>query len=791
VPRALISGRTPRREYGFAEESLPAAATAVDASSREARIAIEGAAANILRKDRRSFKLVGSIIFGMAPWGKGTGDVILGRTRGIAYGQRVLLPARYNGLICCRGGAGTEVKLNYRDDCICSSRRRFLKQAGSLAIASLPIGSPLAFAGSPSNGSPFSVIKNAAPLAPNAFYLLPLGSVRPTGWLRRQLEIQANGLGGHLDETWADVGSNSGWLGGTGESWERGPYFLDGLVPLAYLLDDPRLKAKAQKYLDWTLDHQLPDGMIGPSSNHDWWPRMVMLKALAQYQEATGDPRVIPVLARYFRYQLSELPRRPLRDWGKFRWQDNALTAIWLYNRTGDAKLIELVRLLHTQGHDWQAQYADFQYTTPVTAQMIKLDQGQGLADLALSTHGVNNGQALKAAPVWSMVSGSDVDRRGFQQMLGALDKYHGLPNGMFSCDEHLAGRNPSQGSELCTVVETMYSLEQSLAILGDAGIGDRLERIAFNALPGAFTDDMWAHQYNQEPNQVEVSLHHQPWTTDGPESNLYGLEPNFGCCTANFHQGWPKFAASLWMASHDDGLAAVAYSPCEVRTVVGKTPVHLSEETEYPFRGLIRITVNPSSEVTFPLRLRIPSWTESVEIRVNGARVADGRQEGFAKIERRWKGGDLVEIKFPLQPSVVRGYKDSLSINRGPLVFSYPIGEDWVKLRDRGMTADWQVFPSSQWNYALAMDEKSVQEIAVSERTIGASPFSLKEAPVSLRVGARKLPSWRAVDGVADPVPQSPVMSDEPQETVTLVPYASAKLRITAFPVLQRSSPG
>jgi hypothetical protein len=675
-----------------------------------------------------------------------------------------------------------------QDDRICTSRRRFLKQAGFAAIASLPLRSAMVFAAGlfANQRSPSPVIRNSAPLAPNAFYLLPLGSVRPTGWLRDQLQIQAKGLGGHLDETWADVGSNSGWLGGTGESWERGPYFLDGLVPLAYLLDDQRLKAKAQKYIDWTLNHQSPDGMIGPITNTDWWPRMVMLKALAQYQEATGDARVVPVLARYFSYQLKELPNRPLRDWGKFRWQDNALIALWLYNRTGDPQLIELVRLLHQQGYDWQAQFADFKYTTPVTAQMIKLDQDQGLTDYSLSTHGVNNGQALKAAPVWSMVSASDVDRRGFQQMLDALDKYHGLPNGMFSCDEHLAGRNPSQGSELCTVVETMYSLEQSLAILGDARIGDRLERIAFNALPGTFTDDMWAHQYDQEPNQVEVSLHRKPWTTNGPESNLYGLEPNFGCCTANFHQGWPKFAASLWMASHDGGLAAVAYSPCEVHTVVGSTPVHLSEATEYPFRGLVRITVNPATEISFPLRLRIPSWADSAEVRVNGALITIAGNEGFAKIERRWKAGDLIQVQFPLRPGLTRGYNDSVSIDRGPLVFSYPIGEDWVKLRDRGMTADWQVFPRSQWNYALAVNEKTIGEAAVTERPVGPSPFSLKEAPVTLRVEARRLPSWRAIDGAADPVPQSPVTSEEPQQSLALVPYAAAKLRVTAFPVLK-----
>jgi DUF1680 family protein len=208
-----------------------------------------------------------------------------------------------------------------------------------------------------------------------------------------------------------------------------------------------------------------------------------------------------------------------------------------------------------------------------------------------LATHGVNNGQALKTAPVWSLITNEDSDRAGFRQMLGALDQYHGMPNGMFSCDEHLAGRNPSQGTELCTVVETMFSLEQSLAILGDPQIGDRLEQIAFNALPGTFTDDMWAHQYNQEPNQVEVSLHRKPWTTDGPESNIFGLEPNFGCCTANFHQGWPKFAASLWMASHDDGLAAVAFSPCEVRTSVRNVAVVIREDTEYPFQNTIRTT--------------------------------------------------------------------------------------------------------------------------------------------------------------------------------------------------------
>jgi uncharacterized protein len=679
-----------------------------------------------------------------------------------------------------------------------ASRRRLLHHLGLLSLAgTVPLRRILASANTPasSRGTP-PVVRNRVPLGPSAFYILPLGSIRPQGWLRNQLQIQASGLGGHLDETWADVGPNSGWLGGKGESWERGPYFLDGLIPLAWMLEDDRLKAKAQRFIDWTLDHQAPNGMIGPSSNDDWWPRYVMLKALTQYQELTGDPRVIPVMDRYFRYQLAELPKRPLRDWGKFRWQDEVLSVLWLYNRTGFVYLLDLARILHEQGYDWMAQYNDFKYTAKITPDFIKLDEDHGLRDIALATHGVNNGQAVKTGPVWSLVSKDPADGAAASKMIAALDKYHGLPNGMFSCDEHLAGPDPSQGSELCTVVEYMFSLEHALAITGQAALGDRLEKLAFNALPGTFTDDMWAHQYNQEPNQVECSLHHKPWTTDGPESNLFGLEPNFGCCTANFHQGWPKFVNSLFMlsGSHDseanDSLVAAAYAPCELRTQLRGAPIHLVEETGYPFSGNIRITLNPAEPMAFPLHLRIPGWAAEASVRVNGEAQPKPSPGTFARVERAWRPGDRVEISFPMPPRVSRGFNDSTSIERGPLLFSYAIGESWVKLATRGMTADWQVFPSTAWNYALDINPGNpARSIQVTEGEIGENVFSSRNAPVHLTVKARKVPAWRAEDGVANAVPQSPVNSDEPQESITLLPYAAAKLRISAFPTLRMTT--
>src|SRR5690242_13621307 len=150
-------------------------------------------------------------------------------------------------------------------------------------------------------------VRNRAPLAPGSFNLLPLTTVKPKGWLLDQLRIQSEGITGHLDEFWPDVGPDSAWLGGTGEGWERGPYYLDGLVPLAYLLEDPKLIAKVKPWVEWTLTHQRPDGSIGPEENKDWWPIMIMLKVLTQYQEATGDSRVMPAMQKYFEYQAANL----------------------------------------------------------------------------------------------------------------------------------------------------------------------------------------------------------------------------------------------------------------------------------------------------------------------------------------------------------------------------------------------------------------------------------------------------------------------------------------------------
>lgn len=633
-------------------------------------------------------------------------------------------------------------------------------------------------------------INNRPPLPATAFSFLPLGSVKPKGWLRKQLKIQADSLTGHLPEFWDSLGPNSGWLGGTGESWERGPYYLDGLVPLAYVLDDEKLLAEVSKWLEWTLASQDELGHFGPKALTDWWPFGVILKVLTQYQEATGDARVIPLMERFFTYMKRQLPARHMHVWAVVRWADTALSIIWLYNRNGDPELLDLADAVMRQGYDWTYHFADFAHT-----------QKQAIT-WPMRTHVVNNAMGVKTPVVSYELTGCEEHKRGAHRAIEMLDAYHGTAAGVFTGDEHYAGKDPSQGTELCAVVEYMFSLENLIQVLGDPAFGDRLEKIAYNALPGTFSADMWAHQYDQQANQVLCTIDKRQWTNNGDAANTFGLEPNYGCCTANMHQGWPKLAANLWMATPDDGLAAVAYGPCQVKAKVrGAKDVTIDVETDYPFDESVRITVHASEAVEFPLQLRIPAWASGATVKVNGSDAEtqpcdieigkDGSARRspvpgtFATIDRVWSDGDVVELVLPMKLEVERRYHDSVTIKRGPLVYSLKIGERWEKIKGEEPHADYAVYPTTPWNYGLLIDPENPQ-VEVVKKSVGDVVYGPDFAPIEIKVKGRRVPEWQTEFNSAGQVPQSPVKSNEPIDELTLIPYGCAKLRITEFPLLE-----
>jgi len=815
-----------------------------------------------------------------------------------------------------------------------------LKSLQAAILSTCLVSAAAAAAAQPAPAGPETKgVFHRKPLLKGRFAMLPLGSVKPRGWLKRELQIQADGITGHMDEFYHLL-VKSGWMGVEGpkfNSYQWAPYYLDGLVPLAHLLDDGRLKAKAKKWLDWTLDNTHKDGWIGPAPEkcyRPWgmWYPTPMLKALVQHAEATGDKRVIPVLRNFFKcYQRKlepvhgktlrensdhkitltyfekgggeglevlwegpeierrKIPNTALKDlqyeyyegswdklpdfgklkvvdsgkavnfdlgpiikknkkgvrpdnfavrftgkiairengwytfflisnegsrlsindgmvvdndgihpmdrgglkpaWAFNRWGDAAYVAMWLYDRTGDRFLIDLVKSMRQKGRNWSQSFTEFKG-------MDKPARGWGHHQ-----HGVNTAMGVKTPGIAYLMTGEKYDRDAIFKCFENLDRHHGTPVGIFTAEECLAGNGPDKGCELCLVIDEMFSIEVLLSVVGDASLADRLEKITYNAFPATVGPKQWTHQYFQRVNQVVCEKKDRTY--------LFGPYSHFPCCTANLPQGWPKFAANTWMATPDGGLVAIVYAPSEVTSIVaGDKKVTVVEETEYPFDEKITFTVRTDKAVEFPLYVRVPGWADAAEITTPDGKVADPKAGQYLKIARTWKNGDTVKVTLPMAAKIDRRQNNAVAIRRGPLVYALRIGEDWRKVKDwpdfkakTPQCADWAIYPKTPWNYALQIDSGNPgQSLKFEKVGIKDYVFDSKLAPVLLKVKGRKLPAWKLTDHNAQ-VPQrkllqpnraglppkGPVESTEPLEELTLIPYGAAKLRITVFPVLKK----
>lgn len=601
-----------------------------------------------------------------------------------------------------------------------------------------------------------------------------LQELSPQGWYLQQLRIQADGLSGHLDEFWPDI-KDSRWIGGSHEGWERMPYWLDGFIPLAALLHDDSLLARARQYIDAILAQQQPDGWICPTSDnnrarYDVWAAFLIGKVLVVWHDATSDERIQPAVEKILRSIDRHIDHCTLFNWGHSRWFEALVPLLWLYDRQRETWLVDLAKKLQCQGFDWVAFFKRW-----------PMKQPQPRGRWSQMNHVVNQAMMLKLPALLMRLFPDESSIEDAAMMLSQLDQYHGSATGIFTGDECLAGVSPIAGTELCAVAETMYSLQWLQTQSTDCSWSDRLESIAYNAWPATFDPAMWTHQYVQQINQVQaVTVEHPVYHTNGPDANTFGLEPEFGCCTANLSQGWPKLAQSVFYR-REDGIDVAVWLPLRLETSFGNAPVSLAINTGYPFRQDVQLEVSNPHRARFTLRLRIPSWAQDASLTLNGqlCPCVPGR---YTEVEINAAQAEIL-LHFPQAPRFESRPSGLTCLKRGPLLYALAIDEQWTQVHQDILGreyphCDYHVTPASSWNWGVIAD----QAVSFQEYPIGALPFSPQGAPIDALLNCQKV-DWPLEHGAASPTPGTVPISDVQQ--VRFIPYGCTCLRIGEFPLL------
>lgn len=594
--------------------------------------------------------------------------------------------------------------------------------------------------------------------------------IKPAGWLKRQLTIQAEGLSGNLHKIWPDV-RDSAWIGGDREGWERVPYWLDGFVPLAYLLEREDLIADAKKYIDAIIAAQEADGWICPCKKgrralYDTWAVQLICKTLKVYYDCSGDERIPDVIYRVLKnyYDLLKSGTIRLFGWGKFRWFETFVSLNFLYETYREDWIKDLAGILKEQGYDYNTAVKKWEKPRHIWRR---------------NTHIVNLAMMLKSEAVSHDLLGESYTDQA-ETLRTILDRYNGTAFEGFTGDEVLSGLDPTKGTECCAIVEQMYSYEELFAHTGDNKWAQRLEVLGFNALPATLSEDMWTHQYVQQVNQIacQKTMLPAPWSTNGPSAHTFGLEPNFGCCTANFNQGWPKFALSAFL--HKDGFILNAVM---LPSVLTDQNVTIRLETEYPFRNHMHYSIG--AKKAFVFQIRIPSFAKN--LRVNGKSV-DTKDLSFAI----GPGTTEIDVAFETAPYLKKRPNNLYALQMGSLLFSVPVAykKQMREYTRRGVErkfpyCDYQLIPQTPWNYAFAADR-----FDITYHEVGDVPFSQEHPPVTIKAKMQQI-AWGLkfpYRSIAGKTPKSSVPITDVQD-IELCPYGCAKLRMTEIPVLGKSA--
>ena len=697
----------------------------------------------------------------------------------------------------------------------------------------------ITFVDSPNTNSKNShYFSNRVPLQPSKLIKLPIGSIKPEGWLLEYFNRQKNGLTGNLGKisAWLDKKDNA-WLSKDGKGkwgWEEVPYWLKGYANIGYITEDKEIIDEAKIWIEAALDSQRENGFFGPNfawesyiadedrNNElevkkrkaiDFWPNMIMLYCLQSYYEYSKDNRVIELMTKYFKFQFDIEEKDLLSNdhyWARIRGGDNLHSVIWLYNRTGDKWLLSLAEKIYRKTAPWTSRGHKLEDIKNWKGIREGYDWPIWFSDL-IDWHNVNIAQGFRTPAQYYLLNGDKKYLKATYDNFNIVRKYFGqVPGGMYGSDENCRPGydDPRQAIELCGIVEQMNSDEHLLRITGDTFWADHIENIAFNSFPATVSPDFKAVRYLTSPNMiVSDSESHSPGIQQtGPFLNFNPFSSR--CCQHNHSQGWPYFTENLWMATPDNGIAAVIYSPSKVNAKVGdNTNISITNKTNYPFSDDLIFEIKTDKSDNFPIYFRIPSWSKKSTIMINGKTINTPiKASKFLKINRKWSNDDIIKIVFPKNISLKRWEKNhnSVSINYGPLTFSLNIKEKyvekpseknaihdsrWQKNVDKKMWPTYEIYPESDWNYGLILNENLNDTFKVIKKEWPKDnfPFTNESSPISIKAYAKKIPNWKTDEhNLAGELVDSPIESNEKTEIIELVPMGGSRLRISSFPVIK-----